>query len=295
MLARSLRVLLEGIIDYAGLFPPAELDLRTAVAEYATHRAGPAGWMLGRFVVQATRLEEFGRVAEPCLPTAVQGWRMSALAGTDLAADLAKIERFNSTRGPRALVDALELKGSDPASAATALALTGRSLERYVELPVQADLPPLLGTLAQQRAKAKIRTGGVTAGAFPQPTELVRFIRAALDARVAFKATAGLHHPLCGSYALTYEPDSARAPMYGFLNLFLAAGFLAQGMSEQDAGALLTDRSVGAFRFSEDSAEWRGRAIAAAELARARREVATSFGSCSFREPVADLQALSLL
>lgn len=291
----SLRALLQGVIDYAGLFPPAGLDLRTAVAEYATHRAGTDGWMLGRFVVQAARLEEFGRTAEPCLPDGGEGWRVSALGGTDLAGDLDAVGRFNTTWSPRARVDALELKASDPESAAAALATAGTSLERYVELPVQADLPSLFGTLARHGAKAKIRTGGVTAGAFPQPGELVRFIRAALDANVAFKATAGLHHPICGSYALTYDPNPDRAPMYGFLNLFLAAAFLAQGMSDQDAVAVLTDRSPDAFRFADATAEWRGHTINTAELARARRDVATSFGSCSFREPVADLQALALL
>jgi hypothetical protein len=291
----SLRTLLHGIVDYAGLFPPATLDLRAAVAEYATHRAGPHRWMLGRFVVPAARLEAFGRAAEPCLPTAGEPWRVSALGATDLVADLAAVARFNSTWGPRARVDALELKASDSEAAAAALAAAGTSLDRYVELPVQADLAALFRTLAGHGANAKIRTGGVTAGAFPQPTELLRFVRAALDAGVAFKATAGLHHPICGSYALTYDANPDRAPMYGFLNLFLAAAFLAHGMSDQDAVALLTDRSAEAFRFTDRAAEWRGHAIGTAELARARQDVATSFGSCSFREPVADLQALACL
>ena len=37
----SLRILMEGLIDYAGLFPPASLDMPTAVRNYAAYRKSP--------------------------------------------------------------------------------------------------------------------------------------------------------------------------------------------------------------------------------------------------------------
>ena len=58
-----LRILLRGLIDYAGLFPPASLDMADAVRNYAAYREGEHAWALGRFVVPAARLEEFERVA----------------------------------------------------------------------------------------------------------------------------------------------------------------------------------------------------------------------------------------
>jgi hypothetical protein len=36
----SLRAFLAGIIDYAGLFPPAALEMSSAVHAYAEHRSG---------------------------------------------------------------------------------------------------------------------------------------------------------------------------------------------------------------------------------------------------------------
>ncbi|MGH7519378.1 MAG: hypothetical protein ACREOC_18240 [Gemmatimonadales bacterium] len=296
---RSLHTLLAAIIDYAGLFPPARLDMGPAVAEYAAHRAGAYRWALGRFVAPAARLEELGRAAEPCFPSAGDPWRVSALLGPDLPADLAAIGRFNEAhRGPGtggAVVDTVELKAAIPDAIAAALDVVGPGFDVYVELPVHRDPAELIGVLAQRGARAKIRTGGVTPDAFPTSADLLRFIRSSVNARVPFKATAGLHHPLCGRYALTYAPDSPRAPMYGFLNLFLAAAFVAGGMTDDDARALLAETSAGAFRFSAGAVEWRGRSLGEPELARARREVATSFGSCSFREPIADLQSLGLL
>jgi hypothetical protein len=58
MTTRALRILLEGLIDYAGLFPPAALPMEQAVANYGRYRAGEHAWMLGRFVVPAERVGE---------------------------------------------------------------------------------------------------------------------------------------------------------------------------------------------------------------------------------------------
>ena len=40
----AIRALLTGSIDYAGLFPPAGLDMASAVENYARYRAGPDAW-----------------------------------------------------------------------------------------------------------------------------------------------------------------------------------------------------------------------------------------------------------
>ena len=47
---------LRGLIDYAGLYPPAALDMRTAVRNYLEYRSEHKhAWMLGRFIVDAGR------------------------------------------------------------------------------------------------------------------------------------------------------------------------------------------------------------------------------------------------
>ena len=142
----------------------------------------------------------------------------------------------------------------------------------------------------------KVRTGGVSADVFPSAGDLVRFIRAAHEARVPFKATAGLHHPLRAEYRLTYEPNSACGTMFGFLNLFLAAAFVGAGLDDDDAAVrLLEERDPAAIRFTLDGAEWRGRRLDFESIRRARESGIVSFGSCSFTEPIGDLQSLGLL
>ena len=178
---------------------------------------------------------------------------------------------------------------------AAALATLPPTLTTYVELPIDDDLAPRLAAISRAGARAKVRTGGVTPGAFPASHALARFIQACADAGVPFKATAGLHHPLRGEYRLTYEPASPHGMMFGFLNVFLAAAFARTGLTLRELAQLLEEKDATAFEFTETSASWRGKTVSRTEISAVRHHVALSFGSCSFQEPVDDLRSLGLL
>jgi hypothetical protein len=299
MPAASLRLLLRGVVDYAGLFPPASLDMAAAVAEYAGHRNGAEAWALGRFVLPAARLEELNSVAAAVLPReGARSWALSALLGTDIEEDVGRIERFNdSHRDARAgavLVDTVELKTHSTRDVARANELLDRRFDTYMEIPVAEDPIELVTAIAETLAKAKIRTGGVTSDAFPSSAHVVRFIRRCIETGVAFKATAGLHHPLAGDYRLTYAPDAPIGTMFGFLNVLLATATIHADLGDQEAVAILEERHPSAVTFDSQGARWCGRSLPIEALERARDSM-TSFGSCSFKEPLHDLRALSLL
>jgi hypothetical protein len=140
-----------------------------------------------------------------------------------------------------------------------------------------------------------VRTGGVTAEAFPTTAALVRFVRECAERDVPFKATAGLHHAFRGRYPLTYQPDSASGTMHGFLGLAVVAALIHEhDIGEREAATVLAagaeDLEVG-----EDRLSWRGHLLTADEITRARETFFRSFGSCSFEEPVAELKALGLV
>jgi hypothetical protein len=159
--------------------------------------------------------------------------------------------------------------------------------------PVYCEMP--LGNLDEVKQAgcfAKLRTGGVKPEAIPSAAEVAAFIRACAERKLAFKATAGLHHPVRAEQALTYAPDSPRAVMHGFLNVFLAACFAWHGQGEIEP--LLAETDPAAFRFG-DRAHWRGWSLDAAQVRDARADFVHAFGSCSFEEPVRDLEALGLL
>ncbi|HYR28329.1 MAG TPA: hypothetical protein VEU30_07670, partial [Thermoanaerobaculia bacterium] len=201
---QSLRVLLDGLIDYAGLFPPAALTMQDAVRNYARYRDGEYAFALGKFVVPKERVKE----VPPEFPLSILG-----------------VDE----------VKTIELDECRPGT--------------YIET---TDLS-LIPELKRRGLRAKIRTGGLTADAFPTPESVAAFIRACREAEVPFKATAGLHHPLRCVKPLTYEPNAAVGTMHGFLNVFLAAAMV------DAAEAVLAETDASAFTFDDDGVTWRGR------------------------------------
>jgi len=162
----------------------------------------------------------------------------------------------------------------------------GLSLPTYCEAPI--------GGIAGG-AFAKVRTGGVTPEAIPPSEPLADFLSEAASRRMAFKATAGLHHPIRSRRPLTYATDSPCATMHGFVNVFVAAAFAWHGAECVVVRDVLNEQEAGAFQFLPGELRWRGRSLATAALRSARRDFAHSFGSCSFVEPVADLRILGWL
>ena len=297
--ANALRVLLARAIDYAGLYPPAHLGMAEACAAYDSYLRSDDAWALGRFVVPASRLGELaGTCARANGSDASPRWRLSAVLGSDVDAELARVREFNDRFAGAgafsATVEAVELRAAEPAGAKRAVAAAGSGLECYVEIPVADDPDLLVRTIGAAGGRAKVRTGGTTADAIPPSGQVIRFLARCVEARVPFKATAGLHHPLRGDYALTYAPDSARGTMFGFLNVFLATALLFAGHGESVALKALEEQSAKAISFHEDGIAWREHQLTRDHLAAARSLAIVSFGSCSFREPLDDLAALRL-
>lgn len=292
---RAVQALTAALVDYAGLFPPAALDMSTAVANYAAYRHGADAAMLGRFVVPVARLGAW-RDAMAALHGGQEDWRLSALLGEEAAADLAQVTAFNAEGPWGARIDVLEGRCTSPEAVTAMAALVPAGITLYCELPWQQDPTPLVAAVRAAGVRAKIRTGGVTPELIPPHDAIIRFLRACHDAGVPCKATAGLHHPLRGLHPLTYEPHSPRAAMYGYLNVFLAAAVIAAGGSDADAGAMLLLTDARALHWDGDTVTVRlphaVLTLSAAQLSHAREAAAIAFGSCSFREPVDELATL---
>ncbi len=298
---QSLTVLLSGAVDYAGLFPPAALDMRTAVAAYAGYLRDPARLMLGRFIVPVARLREFDDAAAAMLPRGegADPWRLSALTGPDLSADIDLALKFNCRHWRdsdigHAEIDALEIKAQSRAEIGSAMSAMPGQFTPFFEIPISADPAELLGEIRRTGAKAKARTGGVTAEVFPAAGMVARFMTRCRDERVGFKLTAGLHHPLRGDYRLTYASDAELGSMFGYLNAFVAAALAWNGADEALVLDALRTPHAHEFGFADAGLSFRGHPMTLAALEDARANFIISFGSCSFREPVDELAALSL-
>ncbi len=290
--APAVRTLLAGAIDYAGLFPPAALSMQDAVRNYGEYLNGRNAWALGRFVVPIARLDEFAAAAAAYIERADAAWPLSLLAGPGGSDEWAAVERVTLRGVAR---DAIELRAQSPGDIRNAAARLPKRITAYYEIPIDDDPGDLIEAIGDVGAKAKVRTGGVTPDAFPRATDLARFIATCAGAGVPFKATAGLHHPLRAVYRLTYAPDSARGEMFGFLNVLLGAAFARTGLDADGVAELLDERDATALRFDAGGVTWRGHHVSLDGLRDAREILSLSFGSCSFAEPIIELQQLGLL
>ncbi|MDB4888227.1 MAG: hypothetical protein JWL61_82 [Gemmatimonadetes bacterium] len=290
----SLRILLAGLVDYAGLFPPAALSMAEVAANYAAYRHSPDAWALGRLVVPVARLRELSDVAPPSENGEHGTWRISALVGDDASHDAERIAAWNASSHGTLIVDTVEVRATS-AEAIAGLADTLRDFTVYVEFPLAEDSSSYLDAVARAGARAKMRTGGVTEDAFPLAAQIVRFLRGCAERKLAFKATAGLHHPLRDCYRLTYAPNAPQGEMFGFLNVFLTAAFALEGLPERQLLELVQERNASSLRFTDDAIRWHDEEIDIQRLADIRTSFAIAFGSCSFREPIDDLHQLGLL
>jgi hypothetical protein len=296
---RAVDALLSGLVDYAGLFPPATEGMREALENYASYLAGADRQALGRFIVPIARLEELEDASAGLMPRdrKSEPWHLSVLVTGDVSAAADQMQTFNKRYGSgskegHAVIDVVELKAGTASDVARQRSLLP-SFMTYFEIPTKGDVTPLVKAIALSGARAKIRTGGVTPESIPPASEIIDFIIACRRESVPFKATAGLHHPIRGSYKLTYEPDGPVGTMYGFLNVFVGSALIYAGESEDTATAALEETDPAAFTFEDDAIVWDGKRIPAEQMEESRLEFAISFGSCSFREPVDELKPLA--
>lgn len=297
----ALSALMRGVVDYAGLFAPAALDMLAAARAYASYLDDPARAMLGRFVVPVSRLREFDDAAASLLPRGPGStpWRLSALTGVDTTADIELALRFNcrhweASEIGHAVIDALELRVSTGVEIEAAMSRMPAPMTAYFEIPIVSDPRTLVDTLRRTGGLAKTRTGGVVADAFPTAHELARFMVRCRDAAVAFKLTAGLHHPLRGAYRLTYADGAPHGTMFGYLNALAAALLAWRGADESAIIAALEARDPAFIRTDGDAIIVGGERFPTDIVADARRQTLHSFGSCSFREPVDELPVAAI-
>jgi hypothetical protein len=250
--ASAAGALLGGILDYAGLFPPARLELPAALEHYRICQRHRHSWMLARFVLPLEMLNRCqlpGRVTLVC--------RGEGIELPELPPE----------------VESLEVAGR-----------LARPADRFVfhELDWKRGLEGPL----PEGGGWKLRTGGLTPDAIPPGAAVARFLLLAAEADRPVKFTAGLHQPL------PHFDPGVGARVFGFLNVFSAAlaAFSGQGVAGDLEQLLALDRQE-EFDFTPESFRAGKLSFHRDVIARLRAGRIISFGSCSFLEPVEYLES----
>ncbi len=314
----SVKTLLNGLFDYAGLFPPAALPIDQAIDEYLAHRHEADDWMLGPFVMTSAHWAPLLSLAEKLsvespLPIQLLPPPSSDVASTAAVLQGALDEANNhiDQLGGKAVIAGFEWKlPPDALLEASTAVMAISKIESVFEASAFQDRPRYLEIVrdeaflrqlplyflalgAQQRperVRAKIRCGGMKPEDFPSTEELAGFLYAALRTGYPFKATAGLHHPL------RHFNQAQQVMMHGFMNVFFAVTIgRCEGLDATGIEEILSDTEPSNFVFTESGIEWNGLKATTTEFIRDRRSLALSIGSCSFDEPREDLRALGWL
>lgn len=320
---RALEALLSHIVDYAGIFPPANLRLDEAWRNHLRYRNEPEAWLLGRFICPAARLAELGVCTvsdknvrpKDAAPIALcvlgRGGQSAQEYFTNVKIDLADIGRLHEMHPGQFAADVYEVRLPAKAFApvksnqiasliATTLFLLQSSSEPrltpFFEAPHndRESLLALIQAVHDDRHNRptgfKLRTGGVEASAFPATDLVALAVAACRAAEIPFKATAGLHQPLCH-----FDP-ALGVKIHGFVNLFAAGCFAwKQALDQTQLRAILEEEDAKQFRLDEGGLHWRELDATPDDITAARHELVLSFGSCSFDEPRQYLQELGWL
>lgn len=278
--AEPLTVLTSALVDDAGLFPPEELDMVSAMARHRRDRAAGSPVLTHRFVCPVARLDELR--AQLHDGEVVQVIALGP-ANADTERRLAAIRHQTRLRVV-ALETRLPASAAEHAASLEVVDRIARSfpgLAAFVEIGTGPDQEQALDVLTGRGHLAKVRCGGVRPELFPAAADLGRFILAAAERGLPFKATAGLHH------AVGYRDDRTGLEHFGFLNVLLAVAGAQAGLDARHLQDTLNSRDA---RTVADRAAALDTAAAMAVRAAFR-----SFGSCSTREPLEDLAALGLI
>jgi hypothetical protein len=295
----ALRAMLEGVIDYAGLFPPARLPVSEGVEEYLGIIQGPDKWIVDRFACPIGKLQDLAvelteHPEEPFVPVAVIGgnhadhkhWKHG------IEHDAAEMARFQAAVENHAEIQAYEVRLPDHRHLAEYVAelKAFANIDVFAELAWAPQMSDSLAVLAEMDfAYAKARTGGLEANAFPSGSELGGFIQQCVHLDLGFKLTAGLHH------ALPTLDSATGATMHGFLNVLAATSLgLSEDLSKRELEELLNETDPKALTFKRDTLVWRDHKASQGDIENARA-LFFSFGSCSVREPVQELSEMGLL
>ncbi len=280
---------LGGLVDYAGLFPPANLDLPAAVAEYQRLQASSEWWFVHRFVIPASRLADLGEVDFP----------LSVVAGNDhgaLATRAAAVAERIDGIPPHKRAELVELRAAPAAPLLADVAGAATVLGGRLLLEVPADFEPWLAAAAEAREQtgawlgAKLRCGGLTADAFPPPARVAAFVVRCRELGIPYKLTAGLHHPV------RHDDLATGFTHHGFLNV-LAAEVLGRDhlLPVDEVATIVAERDPAAFDLDEERLAWRGLSSRTEAILESRRLGFLAYGSCDAAEPLADLTAMGVL
>ena len=245
----SLEKFMNGLIDYAGLFPPAKLPLDEAIDEYIAHFSEEKKWMLGRFIIPISKLNELEKYISKF--NEIGTLRLSVLGGQSTSdkefleqteKEISIINKYREKHNGKITIEVIETKLPSESPSKEVMVkivnlLNTNDLEHYHEFPElpyvginyatnedegewDEKITPTIEMISKlEKTGIKLRCGGIVKEAFPSVEQVAAMIQNCSISKVPLKFTAGLHHPI-RHHSSEYDTE-----MHGFINMFGASAF----------------------------------------------------------------------
>ena len=302
-MTESLSRVLQQPIDYAGLFPPAKLDMQAALYEYKSVMESGDAWIVNRFVIAGSELAKGAEVwtalrddLDDRVPTTVIGRALSI--GETAPASLQAEQELIEAQVSRFDVSGFEVRlplGNELAACAGALKkhhawFADQEIDVFVELPLGEGLSEAMAEVASQidGIGFKARAGGVKADQFPSVGQLAEFIAEVAGLEAPFKFTAGLHEPV------RYYDSELACYHHGFLNVMLASALaMIRHATLSEIEKVLTVEDGGTFKFTDQTVEILGNSLSLNDIDEWWLYFG-GYGACVYDEQIAGLKRLRL-
>jgi len=309
--------LLAGAIDYAGMFPPASLDLNATMQKAASFRmTAKHPWLMNRIVLSLSEVKKLN--AKFLFGCGANGspWSISVLSTPSTATshsdfvkgvdwdfrEMRRIQERHYHSSAKVDLVSYEIKLPDtitsPGQAITSGEYIFPALEQietiwpgemdvYFEVSLEGawqetleGVTRIMSEWINENSESPILPGlKVRTGGkvVPRAEQLAMAIDECAANGVKIKATQGMHHPL------THSGE------FGFVNLFAAVNFAfswgPQEFSLKDIENCLRSENPKDFVFLESTFSWMGRELTNDQIESARKTHAAALGSCSLDEP----------
>ena len=287
----SLRTFMDGLIDYAGLFPPADLPLNEAIDEYISHIKSDNARMLSRFIIHTSKLNDLDEFIS--LFANIGPLRLSVLGGggnnddeylNKINQNIANINNYREKQGNKIEIDVIECKMATNTPSKSTMEKTTDLLNKnglthyheFTELPPVGmnysteiddsswdnEILPTIKLLSNlDNAGIKLRCGGIVKEAFPSVEQVAAMIQTCVIIGIPMKFTAGLHHPI-RHFAEEYDEF-----MHGFINTFGAGIFATTFPKPKNSqekykmfillSHMIDDQNAENFSFNTNSMIWK--------------------------------------
>ncbi len=291
---------LGGLIDYAGVFPPASLSVEDAVEDYLRLKASDQQWIVGRFLSRASQLEELAAVASQTFVEGSEPWAVGVIYDRGPGESGVLASSFAREMDPAMKVTGIEAKLTDASpdgveKLVDAMSVADNEAALFVEVDRAVDFGLQIGAVRDvlvargRSGGVKLRCGGATPDLFPSVDELTDFIVEATNRQVPFKATAGLHQPV------RHFDDNLGVWRHGFVNIVIAGVAAREGADRDTVASIVGEADETAFHMGAATASWRDLHFAGSAVRRSRNIGFTAFGSCDIDEPLDALAAAGML